>query len=102
MLWQSKPVPAQTLFRQKIGYGHGVPWSEGAPVDYDVKNFPRTVALLESSVVLFSQTYPIASQPLDLAEAYGDAFAKVWGRLGEVIDHAARQGGGAATRRESA
>ncbi len=102
VLWQSKPVPAQTLFRQKIGYGRGVPWSGVEPVDYDVKNFPRTVALLESSVVLFSQTYPIASQPLELAEAYGDAFAKVWAKLGEVVEHAARQGGGAANRRESA
>jgi hypothetical protein len=79
-----------------------VPWSSGGPVDYDVKNFPCAVALLDSSVVLFSQTYPIASQPLELAEAYGEAFAKVWGRLGEVVEHAAKQGGGAANRRASA
>ena len=29
VMWQSQPVPGQTLFRDKTGFGHGVPWSVG-------------------------------------------------------------------------
>jgi perosamine synthetase len=85
VLWQTQPVPGQTLFREKVGTGRGHPWSLGAPVDYDLARYPETVRLLDSSIVLFSQTYPIAPQPASLCEAYAEAFAKVWERLGEVV-----------------
>jgi perosamine synthetase len=85
VLWQTQPVPGQTLFREKVGYGKGWPWSQSAPVDYDLGQYPETVRLLDSSVVLFSHSYPIAPQPPALCEAYAEAFAKVWGRLDEVL-----------------
>jgi len=85
VLWQTQPVPGQTLFRERKGYGRGHPWSLGEPVDYDLSRYPETVRLLDSSIVLFSQTYPIAPQPLQLVEAYAEAFAKVWSRLDEVV-----------------
>jgi dTDP-4-amino-4,6-dideoxygalactose transaminase len=90
VLWQTVPVPGQTLFKDRVGYGHGVPWDKGQEVDYDLARFPETVRLLEGSIVLFSQTYPIACQPLDLCERYGDAFAKVWGCLPDVVATGAR------------
>ncbi|MFO0724762.1 MAG: DegT/DnrJ/EryC1/StrS family aminotransferase [Myxococcota bacterium] len=85
VLWQTKPVPGQRLFQEKIGFGKGFPWSASAPVSYDLAQYPETTRLLEDSLVLFSHSYPIAAQPRALAEAYGEAFHKVWSRLDEVL-----------------
>jgi len=70
VLWQTRPVPGQTLF-QRQGYG--------------VDQYPVTQAILDRSLCLFSQTYPIAPQPRTLVEAYAEAFARVWRRLPEVL-----------------
>lgn len=85
VLWQTQPVPGQALFRNKVGYGNGVPWSLGQPVNYDLSQYPETVRLLDSSIVLFSQTHPIAPQPRSLCEAYAEAITKVWENLDEVL-----------------
>jgi dTDP-4-amino-4,6-dideoxygalactose transaminase len=86
VLWQGKPVPGQKLFVEKRGFGGGCPWDHGAPVSYDLGQYPETLKLLDTSLCLFSQTFPIAPQPADLCEAYADAFAKVWSRLDEALE----------------
>jgi dTDP-4-amino-4,6-dideoxygalactose transaminase len=73
VLWQTQPVPGQTLFRRM-----------GNPA-YDVERYPVTRDVLARSLVLFSQTYPIAPQPRAVVEAYAEAFARVWTRLPEVL-----------------
>ena len=95
VLWQTKPVPAQTLFREKIGFGRngttegpGCPWDHGRPVSYDLAQYPETIRLLEGSLCLFSQTYPIYAQPRALAEQYAEAFAKVWSHLPALLAQA--------------
>jgi len=85
VLWQSKPVPAQTLFKERLGFGHGVPWTLSSPVDYSISQFPETTRLLDSSLCLFSHTYPIAAQPLALCEAYVEAFTKLWLKIDEIL-----------------
>jgi dTDP-4-amino-4,6-dideoxygalactose transaminase len=86
VLWQSQPVPAQGLFRNKNGYGgKPCPWDLGAPVSYDLAQYPETIRLLDGSLCLFSHTCPIAPQPASLVAAYAEAFARVWGRLDEVL-----------------
>jgi perosamine synthetase len=86
VLWQTKPVPGQGLFRNRAGFGgKPCPWDLAAPVDYDLAQYPETNALLESSLVLFSHTCPIAAQPPALVDAYADAFERVWERLPEVL-----------------
>jgi dTDP-4-amino-4,6-dideoxygalactose transaminase len=85
VLWQTVPVPGQRVFREKVGYGKGCPWDHGAPISYDLSQYPQTVRLLDNSLVLFSQTYPIAPQSLALCEAYAEAFERVWKNLPEVI-----------------
>jgi len=85
VMWQSKPVPGQRLFQDKIGYGGGWPWSGGRPVSYELDQYPETLRLLDDSIVLFSHTHPIAAQPPAVAEAYAEAFAKVWSRIDEVV-----------------
>ena len=90
VLWQSQPVPAQGLFRTRSGFGgRPCPWDHGPPVDYDLAQYPETTRLLDSSLVLFSHTCPIAPQPASLIEAYADAFEQVWMRLDEVLAKAA-------------
>ncbi|HUJ60159.1 MAG TPA: DegT/DnrJ/EryC1/StrS family aminotransferase [Kofleriaceae bacterium] len=85
-LWQTKPVPAQGLFRDRAGLGGtACPWSLGPPVDYDLAQYPETTALLDSSLVLFSHTCPIAPQPPALIDAYAEAFERVWERLPELL-----------------
>ncbi len=98
VLWQTQPVPGQSLFRQKVGYGVrggnvGCPWDHGRDVSYDLAQYPQTQALLDSSLCLFSHTYPIAPQSLELVEQYAEAFRRVWTRLDEVL---AAEGAGAA------
>lgn len=83
--WQTQPVPGQRLFREKTGYGHGSPWDRAAAVSYDLAQYPETVALLDSSLLLFSQSCPIHPQDDDLIDGYAAAFEKVWTRLDEVL-----------------
>jgi dTDP-4-amino-4,6-dideoxygalactose transaminase len=92
VLWQTKPVPGQVLFQKKIGYGvrdgtlpPGCPWDHGAPVDYDLRQYPETQRLLDGSLVLFSHSFPIAPQPIELVDAYGEAFADVWNQLDTAL-----------------
>jgi len=76
VLWQTQPVPGQTLFRRMETPAH------------DLARFPVTRAILGRSLCLFSQTYPIAPQPRPLVETYAEAFARVWMRLPEVLSRA--------------
>jgi dTDP-4-amino-4,6-dideoxygalactose transaminase len=86
VLWQTKPVPGQGLFVKRNGFaGKQHPWDLAPAVDYDLGQFPRTHALLDSSLVLFSHTCPIAAQPLELALLYAQAFERVWERLPDVV-----------------
>jgi hypothetical protein len=86
VLWQTQPVPGQALFRNRAGLGgRPFPWNQGAPVDYDLSQYPESARLLDGSLCLFSQTCPIAPQPRELVEAYADAFERVWSRLDEVV-----------------
>jgi hypothetical protein len=109
VLWQTQPVPGQTLFQNKIGFGVqrtpfgssevenrpstalgasggiGAPWDRAAPVSYDLAQYPETQRLLDGSLCLFSHTFPIAPQPPELVEQYAAAFAKVWSRLDEAL-----------------
>ena len=85
VLWQTKPVPGQRLFQEKIGYGGGVPWSHANTVNYDLAQYPETQKLLDESLVLFSQSCPIFPQSEDVIDAYAAAFERVWLRLDEVL-----------------
>jgi dTDP-4-amino-4,6-dideoxygalactose transaminase len=70
VLWQSQPIPGQTLFRER---------------GEDPARYPQTIKLLDSSLCLFSHSFPIASQPLALVEQYAETFARVWGRLRSLL-----------------
>jgi dTDP-4-amino-4,6-dideoxygalactose transaminase len=62
VLWQRLPLPVHPLFSSAGSY-------------------PNAVAVLESSIVIGSQTYPLFAQPLDVIDEWADAFERVWKRL---------------------
>ncbi len=90
-LWLTQPVPAMEVFRRREGYGHGCPWAcHGSEVRYAAAEYPRTTALLDSSFVIGSQSYPIFPQPRALMEQYADAVEKVVARARDLPDPGVR------------
>ena len=86
-LWQTIPVPAQTLFQERTGYGLGCPWQcpLGEEVKYDLAEYPETMKLLEDSLVVGSHTFPLFPQPLELMKKYVEAFQRVFANLDQVL-----------------
>jgi perosamine synthetase len=97
VLWQDEAMAAQPLFTKLEGFGGGWPFTlagdtEALRASYDPKRFPRTRALLDTSVVLFSQTRPLIAQSSEVVDRYAAAFRKVWERR-EALVEIARRGG---------
>jgi dTDP-4-amino-4,6-dideoxygalactose transaminase len=86
-LWQTIPVPGQTLFQERTGYGLGCPWKcpLGEEVKYDLAEYPETLKLLEDSMVIGSHSYPLFPQPLELMRKYVEAFRRVFANLDQVL-----------------
>jgi dTDP-4-amino-4,6-dideoxygalactose transaminase len=86
-LWQTIPVPGQTLFQERTGYGLSCPWKcpLGEEVKYDLAEYPETVKLLADSLVIGSHTHPLFPQPLELMRSYVEAFQRVFGNLDQVV-----------------
>ena len=83
MLWQKVPVPAQPLFQQKTGYGHGSPWNcEGGDVSYHLDQYPQSFQCLERAFALRRLVPPNGPSLLD---AYSDAFQKVFSQMEQVL-----------------
>jgi dTDP-4-amino-4,6-dideoxygalactose transaminase len=89
VLWQKIPVPGQTLFQLKEGYGKGCPWScsyYNKEIKYDIKDYPETVKFINDSFVVCSEPYPIYPQKLELIKYYAEAFHEVFENIGQVIE----------------
>ncbi len=79
VLWQVTPVPSQVLFQQQTGYGKGCPWScQKSEVHYRNEEYPETSRLLDNSVVIGSQSAPLAGQDIELMHSYAEAIEKVF------------------------
>ena len=65
VLWQTVPLPSHPLFARREPY-------------------PEAQAALEASLIVGSQSYPLFAQPLDVVDAWADAFEKVWMHLPEL------------------
>ena len=91
VLWQTDPLPSQMLFQRRDGFGGGWPWSADRETDfrkrYDPARFPNTRALLDGSIVLFSQSCPLIAQDATTVDRYAEAFARVWHHR-EAVVHA--------------
>jgi dTDP-4-amino-4,6-dideoxygalactose transaminase len=86
-LWQTVPVPGQTLFQERTGYGLGCPWQcpLGQEVRYDLDEYPETMKLLRDSLVIGSHSFPLFPQPPALMEKYIEAFQRVFANLEQVL-----------------
>lgn len=85
VLWQDHIMPEHPLFARFAGFGEGWPFSRAEDpaalrASYDPANFPVSRALLDGSVVLFSQTRPLIAQTAEVVDRYAEAFTKVWAR----------------------
>jgi perosamine synthetase len=94
VLWQTAPLPAQAVF-QRRDVSRGFPRSDAGGTDlslnYDPARYPRTRAILDGSLVLFSQSFPLIAQPDDVVELYIEAFERVWHHRVAIADWAQRQ-----------
>jgi perosamine synthetase len=89
--WQSQPLPAQAVFREKLvpalqARRSGTDLSQ----NYDPLRYPNTTRLLDRSLLLFSQSYPLIGQEAELVDRYAEAFARVWHHREEIVSRAAR------------
>jgi perosamine synthetase len=95
VVWQTAPLPAQRTFQRREGFGNGWPWSADRETDfatlYDPARFPNTQALLDGSLVLFSQSCPLIAQTSATVDRYAEAFARVWRHRKELEDWARRE-----------
>lgn len=91
-LYQNTPVPGQSMFRLREGFGNGVPWSLPGtnPRTYDIEEFPATLDVLESTRCLgrsgsSGPNYFGSRETIDL---YLDGFQKLWENLYALRDRA--------------
>jgi len=86
-LWQTVPVPGQTLFQERTGYGLSCPWKcpLGEEVKYDLTEYPETVRLLGDSMVIGSHSYPLFPQSLELMKSYVHAFQRIFANMDQVL-----------------
>jgi dTDP-4-amino-4,6-dideoxygalactose transaminase len=87
-LWHVTPLPAYPLFQSKEGYGKGCPWScpfYGQEIQYEADEYPEAKRLLDSSLIVGEEAYPLYIQDPELMEFYVQAFHKVFECIDEVI-----------------
>ncbi|MDK1476532.1 DegT/DnrJ/EryC1/StrS family aminotransferase [Streptomyces sp. 549] len=75
--WQNTPIPCHLPFRSRDGFGNGYPFSlnPGAVRDHRPEDFPVTLGMLDSTLVLCREL----RSPVEYERAlrYADAFRKV-------------------------
>jgi dTDP-4-amino-4,6-dideoxygalactose transaminase len=90
--WQTDILPGHPLFADKLSHGEGWPVPEERlsrlAENYDASRYPKARALLEQSVVLFSQSHPLIGQSRETVALYAEAFAKVWAHRASVAERA--------------
>jgi dTDP-4-amino-4,6-dideoxygalactose transaminase len=89
VLWESKPLVAQGIFanRQADALRRADP--RRLEENYDPLRYPNTAALLNGSIVLFSQSYPLIAQSAEIVDLYAEAFRKVWAQRDRLVGSAA-------------
>ncbi|MBI1735069.1 MAG: DegT/DnrJ/EryC1/StrS family aminotransferase [Candidatus Rokubacteria bacterium] len=62
VLWQTAPLPSHPRFAR-------------------LERYARAEALVAGSIILGSQSYPLFAQPIEVVDAWADAFERVWRTL---------------------
>jgi dTDP-4-amino-4,6-dideoxygalactose transaminase len=93
VLWQTVPLPAQSVFHRRDpagGFPHPREGGTDLAANYDPARYPHTRTLLDRSVVLFSQSCPLIAQSDDLVDRYVEAFSRIWRRREALAEWAMR------------
>ena len=89
VLWQGAALPSFPLFTELKGFGKGFPFSAGdlerCRANYHAP-YAGARALLDSSIVLFSQTCPLIAQSAETVDLYAEAFRKVWSQRASLVE----------------
>jgi len=82
--WQRMPVPCQSVFQSRIGFGKGYPWRipEARDVVYRPEDYPRAAAFIDSALYIFGINAP---NDTPLMERFVEAIRKVWSHLDAVM-----------------
>lgn len=75
--WQNMPVPGHLPFKNRIGFGNGYPFilSEREELGYSIYNFPETLNMIRSTLVICRELRsPIEYERI---QAYALAFMKI-------------------------
>jgi dTDP-4-amino-4,6-dideoxygalactose transaminase len=93
VLWQGASLPSFPLFSELKGFGKGFPFTSGdverCRTNYAAK-YDGAAKLLESSIVLFSQTCPLIAQSAETVDLYAEAFRKVWSDRKALVELASK------------
>ncbi len=88
-LWHVTSLPAFPIFqRLNEGYVQGTSWLpqvEPPRVRYIAEEYPEAQRLMDESIIVNTEPYPIYVQDLELMECYVAAFRKVFDNLDEVL-----------------
>ncbi len=87
VLWQSAPLAAQPVFQKRVEYMfRGLEGGTDLAKNYEPSQYRRTSELLDSSIVLFSQSCPLIAQDAATVDRYAEAFARVWHHREAVVN----------------
>jgi dTDP-4-amino-4,6-dideoxygalactose transaminase len=88
-LWHVTSLPAFPIFqRLNEGYIQGTSWLpqvEPPRVQYLPVEYPESQRLMDESIIVNTEPYPIYVQDLELMQCYVEAFRKVFDNLDEVL-----------------
>jgi perosamine synthetase len=94
VLWQAAALSAQTVFQKRDplgGFPRAQPGGTDLGANYDPARYPNTRALLDDSLVLFSQSCPLIAQDDAMVDRYAEAFARVWEHRQAIAEWALRK-----------
>jgi perosamine synthetase len=87
-VWHVTPMTSFPIFqRLDEGYGKGCPWScpyYGREIRYVPEEYPQALRLMDESLVINTEPYPIFLQDLELMEHYAAAIRKVVEHVDEL------------------
>jgi dTDP-4-amino-4,6-dideoxygalactose transaminase len=88
VLWHTTPLPAYPLFQQRTGYGGQFPWTvppASRDIAYDAQAYPEATRLLQDSILLGSERYPLAGQDTSVMPYVVAAVHKVYEALATLV-----------------
>ncbi len=88
VLWHTTPLPAYPLFQDRAGYGGEFPWTmppADRDVHYDPRAYPEATRLLDDSLLLGSEHYPLCGQDASVMPYVVEAVHKVYAARADLV-----------------